>query len=59
MKAPGGISAYIAGSKTVDDWNAFRAALAPGGNVNRWRKAFDHYFHARLLLRYLNPRHGT
>ena len=55
MKAPGDISICIAGSKTVDDWKAFRARLAPSGDANRWREAFDDYFHARLLLRYLNP----
>lgn len=55
MKAPGDTSVYIAGSKTVNDWKAFRARLASGGDANRWREAFDDYFHARLLLRYLNP----
>jgi hypothetical protein len=55
MKAPGDTSVYIAGSKTVNDWKAFRARLASGGDTNRWREAFDDYFHARLLLRYLNP----
>src|ERR1700733_7076351 len=55
MKAPGDISVYIAGSKTTDDWKAFRQTLAPGGDAGRWRQAFDEYFHARLSLRYLNP----
>jgi len=55
MKAPGDIPTYIAGSKTVDDWQAFRTTLAPGGDADGWREAFDSYFHARLLLRYLNP----
>lgn len=55
MKVPRDLSVYIAGSKTVADWQAFRATLASGGDTDRWREAFDGYFHARLLLRYLNP----
>lgn len=55
MKAPGHTSIYIAGSKTADDWKTFRAKLALGADANRWREAFDDFFHARLLLRYLNP----
>ncbi len=46
---------YIAGSKTTDDWKAFRATLIPGGDPKQWQEAFDSYFHARLSLRYLNP----
>jgi hypothetical protein len=55
MNAPRDMSVCIAGSKTIYDWQVFRAMLAPGGNADRWREAFDGYFHARLLLRYLNP----
>src|SRR5947209_8457692 len=64
MKHAGG-SVYIAGSKTADDWRAFKATLAtavdPGG---WWRETFDTYFQQRLALRYLDPirllqDHGT
>lgn len=53
MKAAGDV--YIAGSKKIDDWKAFRATLAVGKDPTRWKEAFDDYFHARLSLRYLNP----
>jgi hypothetical protein len=52
-KTPGDI--YIAGSKTVDDWNAFKSTLTVGGDPTVWLKAFDDYFHERLSLRYLGP----
>lgn len=55
MKALGDTSVYIAGSKTVDDWKTFRATLTPGGTAEPWQEAFNDFFHARLLLRYLNP----
>ncbi len=61
MKAAGDV--YIAGSKTMDDWKAFRNTLALGGD-SEWKSAFEEYFHQRLSLRYLEPirvlqDHGT
>ena len=62
MKTVGDV--YIAGSKTIDDWNAFRKTLVPSGDQAFWKEAFDSYFHERLSLRYLEPirvlqEHGT
>jgi hypothetical protein len=53
MKMIGDI--YIAGSKTTDDWKAFRPSLTPGGDPAVWETAFAEYFHARLAARYLDP----
>src|ERR1700674_6080947 len=53
MKTVG--SVYIAGIKTADDWKSFRATLASDNASDFWQKAFEEYFHARLLLRYLEP----
>ncbi len=53
MKTIGDI--YIAGSKTTDDWKAFKPTLAPGGNPAVWETAFAEYFHGRLSARYLDP----
>src|SRR5216684_7980263 len=53
MKTIGDI--YIAGSKTIDDWNAFKPTLAPGGDPAVWETAFAEYFHGRLSARYLDP----
>lgn len=50
-----GDDVYIAGTKTVADWNAFRPGLALGGDRAVWTEAFQSYFHARLSLRYLDP----
>ena len=46
---------YIAGSKTVDDWKAFRQKLFPGCDPVLWQEAFVDYFHERLSSRYLEP----
>jgi len=46
---------YIAGSKTTDDWKAFKLKLAPGGDPAAWEMAFTDYFHGRLSARYLDP----
>lgn len=46
---------YIAGSKTTDDWTAFKPKLAPGGDPAAWETAFTDYFHGRLSARYLDP----
>jgi len=46
---------YIAGSKTTDDWKAFKSKLAPGGDPVAWETAFTDYFHGRLSARYLDP----
>jgi hypothetical protein len=46
---------HIAGSLTTDDWNNFRGTLTPGCDPVAWNKAFEDYFHTRLLLRYLGP----
>src|SRR6267378_126363 len=45
----------IAGSKTVADWQAFRAKLAPGADKGLWQEAARDYFHERLSTRYLEP----
>lgn len=64
MKQASG-SVYIAGSKTADDWRAFKATLATAADSDTWwREAFDTYFQQRLALRYLDPikvlqDHGT
>jgi hypothetical protein len=52
-KGPGDVN--IAGSKTIDDWKACRAALVPGNDPARWQEVFDSYFYARLSLHYLEP----
>ena len=52
-KTPGDIQ--IAGSRTIHDWQVFRATLVPGGEPVLWRRAFDDYFHERLSSRYLGP----
>lgn len=46
---------YIAGWKTVDDWNAFKSKLVAGSTSEGWEKAFTDYFHGRLSSRYLEP----
>jgi len=46
---------YIAGSKTTDDWKAFKPRLIPGGDPAVWESAFTEYFHGRLSARYLDP----
>ncbi len=46
---------YIAGSRTADDWKAFRKTLVPGNDPAFWQEAFEGYFHTRLSLRYLDP----
>jgi hypothetical protein len=53
MKTIGDI--YIAGSKTTDDWMAFKPTLVPGGDPVVWETAFAAYFHGRLSARYLDP----
>lgn len=53
MKTIGDI--YIAGSKTTDDWKAFKPTLFPGGDPAVWETAFAEYFHGRLSARYLDP----
>jgi hypothetical protein len=53
MKTIGDI--YIAGSKTTDDWKAFRPSLTPAGDPEVWQTAFAEYFHTRLAARYLDP----
>jgi hypothetical protein len=52
MKTIGDI--YIAGSKTTDDWKAFKPTLAPGGDPAVWETAFTEYFHGRLSARFLH-----
>ncbi len=48
-------NAYIAGSKTANDWRTLSAKLVPGGDIGPWNEAFHGYFLERLSLRYLNP----
>lgn len=45
----------IAGSRTASDWKAFQHRLKHGAGPDAWKEAFDDYFHARLLSRYLDP----
>ncbi|MBZ9992978.1 hypothetical protein [Mesorhizobium sp. BH1-1-4] len=54
---------YIAGRRTVADWQAFKPSLLAGQGA-RWPDAFQDYFKARLESRYLAPikllqDHGT
>jgi len=53
MKTIGDI--YIEGSKTTDDWKAFKPTLVPGGDPAMWETAVAEYFHGRLSARYLDP----
>lgn len=53
MKTIGDI--YISGSKTTDDWNAFKTTLVPGADPAGWATAFGEYFYGRLSARYLDP----
>jgi hypothetical protein len=53
MKTTGQI--HIAGSKTIDDWKAFRTTLAAGKEPAQWQEAFNIFFYSRLSLRYLSP----
>jgi hypothetical protein len=53
MKTSGDV--YIAGSRTIDDWRAFRNMLVPGSASASWQKAYEDYFFTRLSLRYLEP----
>jgi hypothetical protein len=46
---------YIAGSKTPDDWLAFKQELLGQGNDSLWEQAYCEYFLVRLNLKYLNP----
>jgi hypothetical protein len=46
---------HIAGSKTPDDWLAFKQELLGQGNGSLWEQAYREYFVVRLNLRYLNP----
>jgi len=46
---------HIAGSRTTDDWQAFRVKLANAAPPHLWEEAFQEYFHTRLALRYLGP----
>lgn len=45
----------IAGERTVDDWNTFRAELLTGGGADSWQAAFNDYYLDRLNRRYLQP----
>ena len=46
---------YIAGSKTVTDWQALRRKLMLTCDPDLWHEAFHSYFLERLSLRYLDP----
>jgi hypothetical protein len=46
---------YIAGQKTCQDWQAFRARLVAGCERSVWEEAANGYFRERLSLRYFNP----
>lgn len=48
-------STQIAGTKTVADWNAFRAQLEGCNDVSLWDKAFNDFLKARLDSRYFAP----
>lgn len=49
------LSTYIAGEKTVGDWNSIRYTLNDFSNTELWTSVFDDYFLTRLNDRYLNP----
>ncbi len=49
------LTTYIAGRKTVADWNAMKASLADFNNTNLWTTAYNDFYITRLNDRYLNP----
>lgn len=49
------LSTYIAGRKTVANWNSIRVNLNDFNNSSLWTKVFNDYFLTRLYDRYLNP----
>ena len=53
MRAIGDIQ--IAGRLTIRDWKKFRVNLTSSPHPDTWKKAFDSYFHGRLIPRYLKP----
>lgn len=57
-------SHYIAGWKTLHDWDSFKNELVIDGTHDKWEKAYSDYLIPRLNLRYFNPvkilqEHGT
>lgn len=46
---------YVTRDKQCKHWFACRDALTISGDAQLWRTAFDEYFRARLVDRYLNP----
>jgi hypothetical protein len=53
MKMDGSVK--IAGDRTVDDWDACKAALIVGGDPEAWTKACEQFFVERLRTRYFDP----
>lgn len=49
------LTTYIAGEKTVADWNSIRALLNNFNDKTLWLKVFDDFFLTRLKDRYLDP----
>lgn len=49
------LSTFIAGRKTVADWNAIRASLTDFNNISLWTTAYNDFFIRRLDDRYLSP----
>lgn len=49
------LTTYIAGRKTVADWNILRPTLNDFCDSTAWANVFNDYFIARLTDRYLNP----
>ncbi|MBN2087705.1 hypothetical protein JW758_05130 [Candidatus Peregrinibacteria bacterium] len=49
------LTTFIAGRKTVADWNSIKSALADFNNTNLWTTVYNDFFITRLNDRYLNP----
>lgn len=46
---------YIAGRKTVADWNYVKVTLADFNNIRLWTTVYNDFYVSRLADRYLNP----
>lgn len=49
------LTTYIAGRKTVADWNALKPYLTDLNNTELWTKIYNDFYITRLKDRYLDP----